>query len=103
VFGETYVDQPRCAGDRLSSEEVVFTRPEGDMTVTLVTAEGAGLVDFAIIPHVEFDDHHDVENAERWARRVPVPTYALDDETAVTVVDGSVEVVSEGRWSLLIS
>lgn len=103
VFSETYVDQPRCAGDRLSSEEVVFTRPEGDMTVALVTAEGAGLVDFAIIPHVEFDDHHDVANAERWARRVPVPTYALDDETAVTVVDGSVEVVSEGRWSLLNS
>jgi dipeptidase E len=29
-----------------------------------------------------------------------VPTYAIDDETAVKVIDGTVEVVSEGRWKL---
>jgi dipeptidase E len=29
-----------------------------------------------------------------------VPAYAIDDETAITVVDGAVEVVSEGRWKL---
>jgi dipeptidase E len=28
------------------------------------------------------------------------PAYAIDDETAVKVVDGTVEVVSEGRWKL---
>jgi dipeptidase E len=100
LFGETYRDQPKCIGERLSSEEIVFTRPEGEMTVTLVMAEGAGLVDFAIIPHVEFDDHLDVANAEKWAGRLPVPAYALDDATAVTVIDGSVEVVSEGQWKL---
>ena len=59
-----------------------------------------GLVDFAIIPHVEFDDHQDVANAEKWAGRLPVPTYAIDDETAAKVVDGTIEVVSEGRWKL---
>jgi len=99
-FGETYPDPPRCSGERLSSEDIVFARPEGEFTMTLVMAEGAGLVDFAIIPHVEYDDHHDVANAEKWAGRLPVPTYAIDDETAVKVVDGTVEVVSEGHWKL---
>jgi dipeptidase E len=99
-FGETYFDPPRCSGERLSSEDMVFTRPEGEVTVTLVMAEGSGLVDFAIIPHVEFDDHLDVGNAAKWAARLPVPTYAIDDETAVKVTDGNVEVVSEGHWKL---
>jgi dipeptidase E len=99
-FGETYYDAPRCSGEGLSSEDIVFARPEGEITMTLVMAEGAGLVDFAIIPHVEFDDHQDVANAEKWAGRLPVPTYAIDDSTAITVTDGTVEVVSEGHWKL---
>ena len=99
-FGETYPDPPRCSGERLSSEDIVFAGPGGEFSMTLVMAEGAGLVDFAIIPHVEYDDHHDVANAEKWAGRLPVPTYAIDDETAVKVVDGTVEVVSEGHWKL---
>jgi dipeptidase E len=100
MFGETYFDPPRCSGERLSSEDIVFARPEGEITMTLVMAEGAGLVDFAIIPHVEYDDQHDVANAEKWAGRLPVRTYAIDDETAVKVIDGTVEVVSEGHWKL---
>jgi dipeptidase E len=100
TFGETYLDPPKCSGERLSSEDIVFARPEGDITMNLVMAEGAGLVDFAIIPHVEYDDSQDVANAENWAGRLPVPTYAIDDQTAVKVTDGTVEVVSEGHWKL---
>jgi dipeptidase E len=37
---------------------------------------------------------------EKWASGIPVPTYALDDQTAVKVTDGNVEVVSEGNWRL---
>jgi dipeptidase E len=99
-FGETYSNPPNCSGERLSSEEIVFTRPEGDTPKTLVMAEGVGLVDFAIIPHVEYDDHLDVANAEKWAGRLPVPAYAIDDATAVKVIDGTVEVISEGQWKL---
>ncbi len=100
LFGETYFDQPKCSGERLSSQEFVVTRPEGDITMTLVMAKGAGLVDFMVIPHVEYDDPLDVAYAEKWAARLPVPAYAIDDQTAVTVVDGTVEVVSEGQWKL---
>jgi len=39
-------------------------------------------------------------DAERWAAGIEGPAYAIDDETAIQVVDGSVEVVSEGNWRL---
>jgi dipeptidase E len=39
-------------------------------------------------------------NIEKWASGIPVPTYAIDDETAIKVIDGTVEVVSEGNWKL---
>jgi len=39
--------------------------------------------------------------AERWAAEIPGPAYAIDDETAIKVTDGNVEVVSEGHWKLL--
>ena len=39
-------------------------------------------------------------NIERWAAGIPVPAYAIDDQTAIKVVDGTLEVVSEGHWKL---
>jgi dipeptidase E len=39
--------------------------------------------------------------AERWAAGLGVPAYAIDDSTAISVVDGVVEVVSEGTWKRL--
>ena len=36
--------------------------------------------------------------AEQWAARLGGPAYAIDDQTAIKVVDGAVEVVSDGRW-----
>jgi dipeptidase E len=38
--------------------------------------------------------------AERWAAEIRGPAYAIDDQTAIQVVDGTVEVVSEGNWKL---
>ena len=63
-----------------------------------------GLVDFALWVHLDnpdpiFEDNS-MANIERWAARVPVPTYAIDDETALKVSGGTVEVVSEGHWRL---
>ncbi len=39
-------------------------------------------------------------NAERWAAGIPNAAYAIDDQTAIKVTDGAVEVVSEGHWKL---
>ena len=99
-FGETYFDQPKRSAEILSSEEFTVAQADGDITMTLVSAEGAGLVDFMVMPHIDYDDPFDVAYAEQWAARLPVPAYAVDDQTAVTVVDGAVEVVSEGHWKL---
>jgi hypothetical protein len=41
--------------------------------------------------------------AERWAAGLPGPGYAIDDQTAIKVTDGAVEVVSEGHWRLFTS
>ena len=38
--------------------------------------------------------------AEQWAAGIAGPAYAIDDETAIKVVDGTVDVVSEGHWKL---
>ena len=61
-----------------------------------------GVVDFAIFPHVDHENMPDnsMAEAERWAAGLPVPAYAIDDQTAIRVVDGAVEVVSEGHWKL---
>lgn len=39
--------------------------------------------------------------AETWASGITVPTYAVNDQTTITVVDGVVEGVSEGQWKRL--
>jgi dipeptidase E len=39
-------------------------------------------------------------DAERWAAGIQGPAYAIDDETAIKVTDGTVVVVSEGHWKL---
>ena len=38
--------------------------------------------------------------AERWAAALRGPAYAIDDDTAIKVTDGTVELVSEGHWRL---
>jgi dipeptidase E len=102
TFVETYTEPPRGNDGPLKSESIVFATSQGDVDRTLVTGQGAGLVDFAVIPHLEHADHPDASltNAEKWAARIPAPTYAIDDETAIKVTDGTVEVVSEGQWKL---
>ena len=102
TFVETYVEPPPASAEPLKSEDIVFATPQGDVHRILVTGQGAGLVDFAVIPHFEHPHHADASlaNAERWAARIPAPTYAIDDETAISVVDGAVQVVSEGQWKL---
>jgi dipeptidase E len=59
-----------------------------------------GLVDFAVTVHVDREGFNTSADVERWASDIPVPTYALDDQSAVKVTDGHAEVVSEGHWSL---
>jgi len=101
-FGETYRNPPNGNNSAHSSEATTFDTPQGEISRTFATAQGAGLVDFALIPHFDNSDHPDAcgTNAEKWAAKLPVPVYAIDDNTAIKVTDGTVEVVSEGNWKL---
>ena len=55
-----------------------------------------------MFPHLDHEDLPDnsMTDAERWAADMTVPCYAIDDQTAVTVTDSAVDVVSEGHWKL---
>jgi dipeptidase E len=79
-------------------EDFVGWRPPtgGDSTL--------GLVDFALFPHLDHErfPENSLANAERWAAGMPVPAYAIDDQTAITVIDGVVDVVSEGQWKRFV-
>jgi len=61
-----------------------------------------GMVDFSIFPHLDHPDmpNQSMANAEEWAAKLSGPGYAADDQTAIRVVDGAVEVISEGHWRL---
>src|SRR6266542_6313717 len=63
TFVETYTEPPRAADGPLKSEDIVFATPQGDVDRILVTGQGAGLVDFAVIPHLEHADHPDASFA----------------------------------------
>ena len=90
----------------LSAGSMVLTPRIGEDFVQWQPPTGGdgtlGLVDFSICPHLAPDDQpgNSMAEAESWAARIEGPAYAIDDETAIQVVDGVVEVVSEGNWRL---
>lgn len=62
--------------------------------------ETLGMVGFSMFPHLDHEmlPDNSMAHAERWAAGMPVPGYAIDDQTAIQVLDGVVEVISEGHW-----
>ncbi len=60
------------------------------------------LVDFSIFPHLDHEmlPGNTMAAAEKWAAEMQGPAYAIDDQTAIKVVEGAVEVISEGHWKL---
>jgi len=90
----------------LSAGSMVMTPRIGEDFVEWRSPSGGdetlGVVDFSIFPHVDHPDlpENTMAEAERWAATIPNPAYAVDDDTAMKVNDGTVEVVSEGHWKL---
>ena len=72
------------------------------MPASAGSAKTLGLVDFVIRPHFEADyfPQATLENVEKWAAKVDYPLYALDDQSALKVIDGKVDVISRGQWKL---
>ena len=89
----------------LSAGSMVMTRfgtTYGHHTLPPESDKALGLVDFALHPHLDYEafPENSLANLEKLAATLPVPSYAIDDQTAIKVVDGTVEVVSEGNWKL---
>ena len=78
---------------RIGEDFKVWNPPDGG-------DRALGVVDFSIFPHVDHPDlpENTMAAAEQWAAGLGNPAYAIDDDTAIRVVDGSVDIVSEGHW-----
>jgi dipeptidase E len=84
---------------RIGEDFVGWKPPAGGDDSTL------GVVGFSIFPHLDHEmmPENTMADAERWAAGLPNPAYAIDDQTAIKVIDGTVDVVSEGHWKLFSS
>jgi dipeptidase E len=93
----------------LSAGSMVMTPRIGEDFVRWKPPAGGdstlGIVDFSIFPHLDHEllPENTMADAERWAAEIAGPAYAIDDETAIRVTDGTVDVVSEGHWKLFSS
>jgi dipeptidase E len=88
----------------LSAGSMVMTPRIGDYFVEWPSAPDdrtLGVVDFSIFPHLDLFPTNTMAHAQRWAADIGGPAYVLDEQSAITVVDGEVAVVSEGRWAEL--
>ena len=80
---------------RIGEDFKVWNPPDGG-------DRALGVVDFSIFPHLDHPDlpENTMADAERWAAGLSNPAYAIDDDTAIKVTNGTVEVISEGHWRL---
>ena len=90
----------------MSAGSMVMAPRIGDFFVSWTSPSGGdetlSMVDFAMFPHLEHEmlPYNTMAAAERWAAGMQGPAYAIDDQTAIKVIDGEVEVVTEGNWIL---
>ena len=79
-----------------------FGTTYGNHTLPAESDKSLGIVDFALHPHLEHDwfPENSLANIEKLASTLSVPSYAIDDNTAIKVVDSNIEVISEGQWKL---
>ncbi|MEJ7596911.1 MAG: Type 1 glutamine amidotransferase-like domain-containing protein [Kofleriaceae bacterium] len=80
---------------RIGEAFVEWTPPAGDDSTL-------GVVEFSIFPHLDHEgwSANTMAEAQRWAADIAGPAYAIDDQSAIKVTDGVVEVVSEGTWRM---
>lgn len=80
----------------LSSAGILYYEKTGKFE----NIKGLGLVDFEIRPHLNSKSFPKVRInlLTRLAKDNPVSFYAIDDDTAIKVVNDKITVVSEGTW-----
>lgn len=102
-LADLLASQPELVWVGVSAGSMVMTPRIGDCFVEWPGAPDdrtLGLVDFSIFPHLDVFPTNTLADAEKWAADIAGAAYAIDDQTAIKVTDGTVTVVSEGRWEL---
>ena len=99
-LSEVLSSLPETVWVGLSAGSMVMTPRIGDNFVNWSSAPDdrtLGVVDFSIYPHLDHEQmpQNTMADAERWAADIAGPAYAIDDQTAIKVTDGTVEVISE--------
>ncbi len=63
---------------------------------------GLDLVDFYFLPHLnsEWFKKMRKEDIEKVAKETGRTIYALDDESALKIIDDKIEIISEGEWAV---
>jgi dipeptidase E len=89
----------------LSAGSMIMTRygtTFGNHTLPAETDKSLGLVDFALHPHLDHEwfPENSLANLKKLVATIPLLSYAIDDQTAIKVIDGTVEIISEGNWKL---
>ena len=89
----------------LSAGSMIMTRygtTYANHTLPPNSDKSLGLVDIALHPHLDHEwfPENSLANLERLAATLPMPSYLVDDQTAVKVNDGAIDVISEGHWKL---
>ena len=89
----------------LSAGSMIMTRygtTYGNHTLPTESDKCLGIVDFALHPHLDHKSFpkNSLANQEKLAATISVPSYMIDDNTAIKVTDGNIEVISEGQWKL---
>ena len=107
-LADLLVSLPDLVWVGLSAGSMVMTPRVGEAFVEAkpsITGDdrALGIVDFSIFPHLDHESMpgNTLAHAERWAAGIRGPAYALDDQSAIKVVDGVAEIISEGHWKRL--
>ncbi len=64
--------------------------------------KGLDFIDFYFIPHLnsEWFKRRTKEDIEKVTKGINRTIYALDDESALKIVDDKIEIISEGEWAV---
>ena len=75
----------------------------GNHALPANTGKCLGFVDIAIHPHLDYVSfpENSMAKLEKLATTLSMPSYLIDDGTAIKVFDEKIEVVSEGKWKLI--
>ena len=91
----------------LSAGSMIMTRygtTYGNHTLPPGSDKSLNLLDFAIHPHLDHEwfPKNSLASIERLANTLPMPSYAIDDQTAIKINGDNIEVISEGKWRLFV-